>query len=158
MMIIAHFEDGINTKIDTANMNSYNDLKKEIFSFKYKTNLTNLNDVTLITFGQIIKDNEEFNIEENQVFLVKINIDLELNKIINDDRLIKILSDEKMRKIIYKILENPNLLTIFETYKYQKEFDQIKSMNFSISDDNIKNLLDINSGNLETVIASILNL
>jgi hypothetical protein len=157
-MIIAHFEDGINTKIDTANMNSYNDLKKEIFSFKYKTNLTNLNDVTLITFGQIIKDNEEFNIEENQVFLVKINIDLELNKIINDDRLIKILSDEKMRKIIYKILENPNLLTIFETYKYQKEFDQIKSMNFSISDDNIKNLLDINSGNLETVIASILNL
>ena len=157
-MIIVHFDDGSNTKIDVSDVKSFLELKKEIFSFKCKSDLKNSNDVTLITFGEIFSDNDEFLVEENQVFLVKINIDLELNKILSDNRLITLLSDEKNRSLIYKILDNPDLLKQLETYKYQKELDNIKSMNFQLSEKQIKDLLNEHSGNVENVINYILNL
>ena len=110
----------------------------------------------LITFGEIIKDEDEFAFTENQVVLVKITIDIEFNKFIKDVRFIKLVGDDKKRKILYNILENPYLLESFETYKYQKELDQIKSMNFVVEDDKIKKLLDTYSGNIENVINTII--
>ena len=90
--------------------------------------------------------------------MVKINIDIELDKILNDERLIKLLSDNTTRSIIYNILDNPKLLDGLDKYKYQKELDIIISMKLIASVEEIKKLLDSNSWNIEIVINTILNL
>lgn len=157
-MLIFHFNDDITCKIDGSKYSTYLDIKKELFQNKFKRALINSNDLIIITFGEIVKDTDTCLGTENQVHLVKINFDLEFNKIYNDDRLINILSNESSRKIIYEILDNPELLNKLKKYKYQKEFDDIKTMGFRISENEIKELLEKNSGNMEIVVGSLLNL
>jgi hypothetical protein len=160
-MIICHFSDGFVQNVDETKFNNYLELKKYLFNLKSKTLLNKSDDITLITYGKIINDNDTYvnnNNNINQVYLVKINIDIEVLKIINDSRLINLVSNEKTRNYMYKILENPDLLNFLDTYKYQKELDNIKDMNFSISDDKIKEFLNSSNGNIEIVISSILNL
>ena len=127
VVITCHYDDGSSEKIDVTDIKTLKNLKNKIYTHKYKSNISNLGDIVLITFGEIIKDEDEFAFTENQVVLVKITIDIEFNKFIKDVRFIKLVGDDKKRKILYNILENPYLLESFETYKYQKELDQIKS-------------------------------
>jgi len=154
--ITCHYDDGSSEKIDVTDIKTLKDLKNKIYTHNYKSNLNSLDDIVLITFGEVIKDGKELDFTENQVVLVKITIDIEFNKFIKDVRFIKLVGDDKKRKILYKILENPDLLESLETYKYQKELDQIKSMNFVVEDDKIKKLLDSYSGNIENVINTII--
>jgi hypothetical protein len=156
VVITCHYDDGSSEKIDVTDIKTLKDLKNKIYTHKYKSNISNLDDIVLITFGEIIKDEDELAFTENRVVLVKITIDIEFNKFIKDVRFIKLIGDDKKRKILYKILENPDLLESLETYKYQKELEQIKSMNFNIADDKIKKLLDTYSGNIENVINTII--
>lgn len=160
MIIICRFSDGEVHNIDTANFTNYLDLKKHLFNIKSnsKIQLNNSDDITLITFGKIILDSDNFENNLNQIYLIKININIEVLKILNDNRLINLVSNEKTRNYIYKILENPDILNFLDIYKYQKELDNIKDMNFNISDDKIKQFLDSSCGNIEIVITSILNL
>lgn len=157
-MLIFHFSDNTTSKIDLNKEKTYLDIKKEVYKNKFSKSMNNKNDLVLITLGNIVDDNEEVTCLENQIFLVKINVNIELQKILNDDRLIKLLEDESKRNIIYKILENPDLLEKIKEYKYQKELDQIVNMNFNVTEDEIKTLLDKNSGNIEIVVGLILNL
>jgi hypothetical protein len=159
-MILCRYSNGEVFKIDNTKFTNYVDLKKHLFNLKSngKINLNNSDDITLITFGQIVKDGDNFENNLNQIYLVKVNINIEVIKILNDNRLINLVSNEKTRNYIYKILENPNLLNFLDIYKYQKELDNIKDMKFNISDDKIKQFLDSSCGNIEIVIASILNL
>ena len=154
--ITCYYNDGDCYKIDITGIKNLKDLKNKIYTHKFKSNISNLDDIVLITFAEVIKDVDELVFTENQVVLVKITIDIEFNKFIKDVRFIKLIGDDKKRKILYKILENPDLLESLETYKYQKELDQIKSMNFVIADDKIKKLLDTYSGNIENVINTII--
>lgn len=157
-MLIFHFNDNTTCKIDGSKFANYLDIKKELFQNKFKRSMINPNDLIIITFGEVPKDSDMCLGTENQVHLVKINFDVELNKIHNDERLIKLLSNESSRKIIYDILDNPELLNKLKKYKYQKELDDIKNMGFRISENEIKELLDKNSGNMEIVVGSLLNL
>ena len=154
--IQCHYDDGNSEKIDISDLKNLKDLKNKIYTHKFKSKISNLDDIVLITFAEVIKDVDELAFTENQVVLVKITIDIEFNKFIKDVRFIKLIGDDKKRKILYKILENPDLLESLETYKYQKELDQIKSMNFVVADDKIKKLLDTYSGNIENVINTII--
>ena len=158
MLINCHTSDGSCIKLDISDIKDYSSLKRKIYFVKYKTELKNLEDVSLITYADIIKEDAEFNLADNQVILVMININIEFNKFINDSRLISLISNEKHRNIMYKILENPLLLENLLAYKYQNEIDIIKGMNFNISDDKIKEYLNKNNGNIEIVVGSILNL
>ena len=160
MIIICRFSDGLVHNIDTTNFTNYLDLKKHLFNIKSKSKiqLNNSDDITLITFGKIILDSDNFENNLNQIYLIKININIEVLKILNDIRLINVVSNEKTRNYIYKILENPNILNFLDIYKYQKELDNIKDMKFNISDDKIKEFLDSSCGNIEIVITTILNL
>jgi hypothetical protein len=157
-MIICHFSDGVTQIVDETKFNNYIELKKYLFNLKNKISLNKSDDITLITYGKVIDDDDTYNNNMNQVYLVKINIDIEVLKIMNDNRLINLVSNEKTRNYIYKILDNPDLLNFLDTYKYQKELDNIKDMNFTISDDKIKEFLNSSNGNIEIVIATILNL
>jgi hypothetical protein len=159
-MIICRFSDGLVHNIDTTNLTNYLDLKKHLFNLKTnnKIQLNNTDDIMMITYGKIILDTDKFENNLNQIYLIKININIEVIKILNDNRLINLVSNEKTRNYIYKILENPNILNFLDIYKYQKELDNIKDMNFNISDDKIKQFLDSSCGNIEIVITSILNL
>jgi len=158
MLINCHTPDGSCLKLDISDIKDFSSLKRKIYLLKFKSELQSLDDVSLITYAKIIEEDDEFNLEENQVILVKININIELNKFVNDQRLISLISNEKHRNIMYKILENPLLLDNLLTYKYQNEVDIIKGMNFNISDDKIKEYLNNNNGNIEIVVGSILNL
>lgn len=158
MLINCHTSDGSCIKLDISDIKDYSNLKRKIYFLKFKSELKNLDDVSLITYAQIIKDDDKFELAENQVILVMININIEFNKFINDSRLISLISNEKHRNIMYKILENPLLLENLLAYKYQNEVDIIKGMNFNISDDKIKEYLNKNNGNIEIVVGSILNL
>jgi len=159
-MILCRYSDGEVVKIDNTKFTNYLELKKYLFNLKSsgKINLNNSDDITLITFGHQVKDDDKFENNLNQIYLVKINISIELLKIMNDKRFINLVSNEKTRDYIYKILENPSLLNFLDTYKYQKELDSIKDMKFNTSDDKIKELLNSSCGNIEIVITSILNL
>ena len=157
-MILCRYSDGEIIKIDANKFTNYLELRKYLFNIKSKLNLNNSDDITLITLGNLINDNDKFEHNLNQIYLVKINISIELLKISNDKRFINLVSNEKTRNYIYKILENPSLLHFLDTYKYQKELDNIKDMNFNISDDKIKDLLNSSCGNIEIVITAILNL
>jgi len=159
-MILCRYSDGEVVKIDNTKFTNYLELKKYLFNLKSsgKINLNNSDDITLITFGHQVKDDDKFENNLNQIYLVKINISIELLKIMNDKRFINLVSNQKTRDYIYKILENPSLLNFLDTYKYQKELDSIKDMKFNFSDDKIKELLNSSCGNIEIVITSILNL
>lgn len=157
-MLIFHYNDNTTCKIDGSKYSTYMDIKKELFQNKFKRALINPNDLIIITFGEVVKDSDTCLGTENQVHLVKINFDVEFNKIYTDDRLVKLLSNESSRKIFYEILENPDILNKLKKYKYQKELDDIKNMGFRISENEIKDLLDKNSGNMEIVVGSLLNL
>lgn len=159
-MIICHFSDGISHNIDDTKFSNYLELKKHLFNLKCNVfSITNnSDDVTLISLGEIIKDDDKYENNLNQIYLVKININIEMIKILNDQRLINLVSNEKTRNYIYKILDNPDLLNFLDTYKYQKELDNIKDMKFNFSDDKIKELLNSSCGNIEIVISTILNL
>ena len=148
MLINCHTSDGSCIKLDISDIKDYSNLKRKIYFLKFKSELKNLDDVSLITYAQIIKDDDKFELAENQVILVMININIEFNKFINDSRLISLISNEKHRNIMYKILENPLLLENLLAYKYQNEVDIIKGMNFNISDDKIKEYLNKNNGNI----------
>jgi hypothetical protein len=158
MIINCHTTDGDCLKIDINDIKDYISLKRKIYKTKYKLDLTNLADVSLITYANIIDDTSNFDLKENQVVLVIINVNVEFNKFITDDRFISLINNEKQRNIMYSILENPLLLEKLLSYKYQNEVDVIKGMNFNISDENIKELLNKNNGNIEIVVSSILNL
>jgi hypothetical protein len=157
-MITFYFSDNTLIKLDYTKYKNYSDIKFDIFKNKYKQDLKNLDDITLITYGKKILNDDIYNCINNQVFLVKINIDVELFKILNDDRLVKLLSDKTYRLLFYDILENPKLLDGLKKYKYQKELDIVLSMNLHTSIEQIKEMLNNNSGNIEIVIDSILNL
>jgi hypothetical protein len=157
-MIICRFTDGVVHKIDYTKFNNYLELKKYLFNLKCNMLLNKSDDITLITIGNMVKDDDKFENNINQIYLVKININIEMIKMFNDQRLINLVSNEKTRNYIYKILDNPDLLNFLDTYKYQKELESIKDMNFNISDDKIKEFLNSSCGNIEIVITSILNL
>jgi len=157
-MIKCYFNDSSIFSYDSVNAKTYLDLKKQLFSKKFNLNLNNPNDISLISYGKIINDLDPYEFNNNQVVLVHINVDIGLNKILSDQRLINLLIDEEKRKIIYNILENPNLLDRLKIYTYQIEYEQIKNMQFNIADEQIKKLLDNNQGNIEFVVSSILNL
>jgi hypothetical protein len=158
MFVNCHTSDGSCIKLDISDIKDYSSLKRKIYFLKYKSELKNIGDVSLITYANIIKDDAKFELEENQVILVMININIEFNKFVTDERFVSLISNEKQRNIMYKILENPLLLENLLAYKYQNEVDIIKGMNFNISDDKIKEYLNKNNGNIELVVGSILNL
>jgi len=157
-MLTFYFSDNTLYKLDLNKQKCYLDIKREIFNHKFKTSMNNKNDLVLITFGNIVNDEDEVFVLENQIFLVKINFNIHINKILNDDRLLLLLSNENNRNIINKILDKPELLLKLNEYQYQLQLEQIKTMNFKISEDLIKNLLDSNSGNIDLVVGAILNL
>lgn len=157
-MIKCYFNDGNTFTHDSSTTKTYIDLKKQLFNKKLNLNLNNLDDIRLISYGRVINDLDLYVFEDNQVVLVHININIELNKILTDKRLIDLLSDADKRKIFYDILDNPTLLEKLKVYTYQKEYDQIRNMQFNIADEQIKKLLDNNEGNIEIVVSSILNL
>jgi hypothetical protein len=157
-MLTFYFSDNTLYKLDLNKQKCYLDIKREIFNYKFKTVMNNKNDLVLITFGNIVNDDDEVFVLENQIFLVKINFNIHINKILNDDRLLLLLSNENNRNIINKILDKPELLLKLNEYQYQLQLEQIKTMNFKISEDLIKNLLDSNSGNIDLVVGAILNL
>jgi hypothetical protein len=160
-MINIHFSDNTHINLDIEKCKTYIDLKKEIYLNKFKSTLINTSDLILITYGKIINDDEQLDYIKNQVFLVKINVDIEIHKFLNDDRFLKLVSNEQTRKSLYHILENPDLienLVNIKKYSFQKELDQINSMNLNISEEIIKELLIKHSGNIDIVVNSILNL
>jgi len=157
-MIKCFFNDGTMFTYDSTNSKTHIDLKKQLFTKKLNLNLINLNDISLIGYGKVINDLDSYEFDNNQVVLVYINVNLELNKILSDKRLINLLSDGEKRKIFYDVLENPTLLDKLKVYTYQKEYEQIRNMQFNIADEQIKNLLENNQGNIEIVVSSILNL
>jgi len=157
-MLNFHFSDCTAIKLDQSKYKNYSDIKIALFKQKYNIDLKNLDDITLITYGKIISSTDLYNCINNQTFLVLINIDIEINKILNDERLIKLLSDKNTRLIFYNILDNPKLLDGLKKYKYQNELDIIMSMKLPASIEEIKKLLDSNSGNMEIVTNSLLNL
>jgi len=157
-MLNFYFSDNTSLKLDQSKYKNYSDIKYAIYKNKYNLDLKKLNDITLITYGKIILDSDICNCINNQTFLVKINIDIELDKIVNDHRLISLLSDKDTRLIFYNILDNPKLLDGLKKYKYQKELDIIMSMKLPALIDEIKELLNNNTGNIEIVINTILNL
>lgn len=161
-MLIFYYSDNTVSKLELNKEKTYLDIKKEVYKNKFNSSMNNNNDLVLITLGSIVNDNDEVICLENQIFLVKINVNIELLKILKDDRLIKVLSNESYRNIIYKILDNPDqLLKLNEDkykYQYQKQLDQIISMSFAISEEQIKSLLDNNLGSIDLVVSSILNL
>jgi hypothetical protein len=157
-MIKCYFNDGNTFTHDSSTTKTYIDLKKQLFNKKLNLNLNNLDDIKLISYGKSINDLDIYEFDNNQVVLVHININIELNKILTDKRLIDLLSDVDKRKIFYDILDDPTLLEKLKVYTYQKEYDQIRNMQFNIADEQIKRLLDNNKGNIEIVVSSILNL
>jgi hypothetical protein len=157
-MIKCYFNDGNTFTHDSSTTKTYIDLKKQLFNKKLNLNLNNLDDIKLISYGKSINDLDIYEFDNNQVVLVHININIELNKILTDKRLIDLLSDADKRKIFYDILDDPTLLEKLKVYTYQKEYDQIRNMQFNIADEQIKRLLDNNKGNIEIVVSSILNL
>jgi hypothetical protein len=157
-MIKCYFNDGNTFTYDSSTTKNYIDLKKQLFNKKLNLNLNNLDDIKLISYGKSINDLDTYEFDNNQVVLVHININIELNKILTDKRLIDLLSDADKRKIFYDILDDPTLLEKLKVYTYQKEYDQIRNMQFNIADEQIKKLLDNNKGNIEIVVSSILNL
>lgn len=157
-MIKCYFNDGNTFTHDSSTTKTYIDLKKQLFNKKLNLNLNNLDDIRLISYGRVINDLDLYVFEDNQVVLVHVNVNIELNKILTDKRLIDLLSDADKRKIFYDILDNPTLLEKLKVYTYQKEYDQIRNMQFNIADEQIKKLLDNNEGNIEIVVSSILNL
>ena len=157
-MLNFYFSDNTTLKLDQSKYKNYSDIKYAIYKNKYNLDLKKINDITLITYGKIILDTDIYNCINNQTFLVKINIDIELDKILNDHRLISLLSDKDTRLIFYNILDNPKLLDGLKKYKYQKELDIIISMKLPAVIDEIKELLNNNTGNIEIVINTILNL
>ena len=160
-MINIHFSDNTHIKLDIETCKTYINLKKEIYLNKFKSILMNSSDLTLITYGKIINDDDQLDYIKNQVFLVKINIDIEIHKFLNDERLLKLVSNASTRKSLYHILENPDLienLVNIKKYSFQKELDQINSMNLNISEEIIKELLIKHSGNIDIVVNTILNL
>ena len=163
-MLIFYYSDNTVSKLDLNKEKTYLDIKKEVYKNKFNSSMINKNDLVLITLGNIVDDSDEVTCLENQIFLVKINVNIELLKILKDDRLIKLLTDESKRNIIYKILDNPDLLLKLNEnesrsqYQYQKQLDQIISMSFAISEEQIKSLLDNNLGSIDLVVSSILNL
>lgn len=157
-MIKCYFNDGNTFTHDSSTTKTYIDLKKQLFNKKLNLNLNNLDDIRLISYGRVINDLDLYVFEDNQVVLVHVNVNIELNKILTDKRLIDLLSDADKRKIFYDILDNPTLLEKLKVYTYQKEYDQIRNMQFNIADEQIKKLLDNNQGNIEIVVGSILNL
>jgi hypothetical protein len=157
-MINIHFSDNTHINLDIEKCKTYIDLKKEIYLNKFKSTLINTSDLILITYGKIINDNDPLDYIKNQVFLVKINVDIEIHKFLNDERLLNLVSNDRTRKLLYHILENPDLLEKLKKYRFQKELDEINSMKLNISDEQIKDLLEKHSGNIEIVVNSILNL
>jgi hypothetical protein len=157
-MINIHFSDNTHINLDIEKCKTYIDLKKEIYLNKFKSTLINTSDLILITYGKIINDNDPLDYIKNQVFLVKINVDIEIHKFLNDERLLNLVSNDRNRKLLYHILENPDLLEKLKKYRFQKELDEINSMKLNISDEQIKDLLEKHSGNIEIVVNSILNL
>jgi shikimate kinase len=157
-MINIHFSDNTHINLDIEKCKTYIDLKKEIYLNKFKSTLINTSDLILITYGKIINDDESLDYIKNQVFLVKINVDIEINKFLNDERFLKLVSNDKTRKLLYHILENPDLLEKLKKFRFQKELDEINSMKLNVLDEQIKELLEKHSGNIEIVVNSILNL
>ena len=157
-MINIHFSDNTHINLDIEKCKTYIDLKKEIYLNKFKSSLINTSDIILITYGKIINDDDPLDYIKNQVFLVKINVDIEIHKFLNDERFLKLVSNEQTRKSLYHILENPDLLEKLKKFRFQKELDEINSMKLNISDEQIKDLLEKHSGNIEIVVNSILNL
>jgi hypothetical protein len=157
-MINIHFSDNTHINLDIEKCKTYIDLKKEIYLNKFKSTLINTSDLILITYGKIINDDDPLDYIKNQVFLVKINVDIEIQKFLNDERFLKLVSNEQTRKSLYHILENPDLLEKLKKFRFQKELDEISSMKLNISDEQIKELLEKHSGNIEIVVNSILNL
>jgi hypothetical protein len=157
-MINIHFSDNTHINLDIDKCKTYIDLKKEIYLNKFKSTLINTSDLILITYGKIINDDDPLDYIKNQVFLVKINVDIEIQKFLNDERFLKLVSNEQTRKSLYHILENPDLLEKLKKFRFQKELDEISSMKLNISDEQIKELLEKHSGNIEIVVNSILNL
>jgi shikimate kinase len=157
-MLNLYFSDGSSLKLDQSKFKKYSEIKFDIFKSKYNLDLKQTDDITLITYGKVILDNDIYNCINNQTFLVKINIDIELYKILNDERLIKLLANKDARALIYDILNNPKLLDGLKKYKYQKELDIILNMGLPSTDEQIKILLDTNYGNTQIVINTILNL
>ena len=157
-MINIHFSDNTHIKLDIETCKTYINLKKEIYLNKFKSILMNSSDLTLITYGKIINDDDQLDYIKNQVFLVKINIDIEIHKFLNDERLLKLVSNASTRKSLYHILENPDLienLVNIKKYSFQKELDQINSMNLNISEEIIKELLIKHSGNIDNTILNL---
>ena len=107
-MLIFYYSDNTVSKLELNKEKTYLDIKKEVYKNKFNSSMNNNNDLVLITLGSIVNDNDEVICLENQIFLVKINVNIELLKILKDDRLIKVLSNESYRNIIYKILDNPD--------------------------------------------------
>lgn len=157
-MINIHFSDNTHINLDIEKCKTYIDLKKEIYFNKFKSTLINSSDLILITYGKIINDDDQLDYIKNQVFLVKINVNLEVQKFINDERLLNLVSNDKTRKLLYNILENPDILEKLKKFRFQKELDEINSMKLNMSDEQIKDLLEKHSGNIEIVVNSILNL
>jgi hypothetical protein len=156
-MINIHFSDNSHINLDIEKCKTYIDLKKEIYLNKFKSTLINTSDLILITYGKIINDDEPLDYIKNQVFLVKINVDIEIQKFLNDERFLKLVSNEQTRKSLYHILEYPDILEKLKKFRFQKELDEINSMRLNITNEQIKELLENHSGNIEIVVNSILN-
>ena len=157
-MINIHFSDNTQINLYIEKCKTYIDLKKEIYLNKFKSTLINTSDLILITYGKIINDNDKLDYINNQVFLVKINVNYEVQKFLSDERLLNLVSNEKKRKLLYDILDNPDLLEKLKKFRFQKELDEINSMKLNVNDKQIKDLLEKSSGNIEIVVNSILNL
>ncbi len=157
MMINIHFSDNSSLKLDVEKCKTFLDIKKEIYYNKFKLPLVNSSDINLITYGKVVNDSDEKDIINNQVVLAKINVNVEVIKFLNDERLLKLISNDKTRKLLYEILENPEILERNKKYRFQKELDEIKNLKINVGDEEIKQLLDKHSGNIEIVVNSLLN-
>ncbi len=156
-MLILYFSNNTSLKIDNKEVKNYEELKKKVIENKFKSDNISLSDLILITKGKVVNIDDEYKLDDNQTFLVKVNINIEYNKFIKDDRLMKLIDNEKTRKILYNILDNPELLEKLTIYKYQKQLDDINNMGFKFEEDKIKSLLNKNNGNIEMVLALLLN-
>ena len=56
--ITCYYDDGECAKIDITDLKTLKDLKNKIYTHKFKSNISNLDDIVLITFAEIIKDSE----------------------------------------------------------------------------------------------------
>jgi len=157
MMINIHFSDNTTLKLDVEKCKTFLDIKKEIYYNKFKLPLVNSSDINLITYGKVVNDSDEKDIINNQVVLAKVNVNVEVIKFLNDERLLTLVSNEKTRKLLYEILENPEILERNKKYRFQKELDEIKNLKINVGDEEIKKLLDKHSGNIEIVVNSLFN-